>query len=765
VQLGGRRHRFHIEQETSAAQRKAGETGWENRVMRAPVALVGLAVMAVLAGCGSSSSVADGVGSPSAEPRNRFELARGCYALQSVSSGRFARGAGQGYVADAEQPADAEAFYMQAATLGQYLFFASNQRMLNAGGSSVGTLSEPADSAIWVITEGDRERQFTVYSETADRALVAAADGALTLGGINDAAAQFRFVPTSVSCTPYPEMPIAIVGETFKGRGVDQPIIGFADVHTHMGMSSEMSVAGNVGPSAGGVLYGEVVHRFGVPHALEDCASFHGPNGIRDANNILEGTPVATHQTQGWPTFVDWPRRNFLTHQVMYYRWVERAWMSGLRLMVNHGTNIAALCRVGQLYALRPDADCDDMGVAVKQIQYLRDVQDYIDAQHGGPGKGWFRIVLSPQEAREVINDGKLAVVLGIEVAQVLGCGVTMLPGGIEIRRCDEAQVDSEIQRLWDLGVRHIYPYHDIDSSLGGAGIFSGDVINLLNFLDTGQFWRTTECRDYPEDEPSVRLPGAEMTLISLPGIGNDPLTDAVLNLTGGTLPVYPQGRRCNERTVTDLGDYTLRAMMNRRMVIDIDHAAYHSKDIMLDIAEQQDPPYPMASSHDAHGGLTSDQAIRMLQHGGTIYPYKGNGNKHRDFLQDLKFWRERAGVQDTVLGLGYGADGNGFGGHPGPRGGNAEPVRYPFTLFSGPEWGPQFSHAKPVTVELLTIPESGKFWHIDEVGMAHYGLVADFVEEVRLESGREGLDALYNSAEAYVQMWERVYNRGSDAP
>ena len=121
--------------------------------------------------------------------------------------------------------------------------------------------------------------------------------------------------------------------------------------------------------------------------------------------------------------------------------------------------------------------------------------------------------------------------------------------------------------------------------------------------------------------------------------------------------------------------------------------------------------------------------------------------------------------MQDTVLGLGYGADGNGFGGHPGPRGGNAEPVSYPFTLFSGPEWGPQFNHAKPLTVELLTIPESGKFWHIDEVGMAHYGLVADFVEEVRLESGREGLDALYNSAEAYVQMWERVYNRGSDAP
>ena len=212
---------------------------------------------------------------------------------------------------------------------------------------------------------------------------------------------------------------------------------------------------------------------------------------------------------------------------------------------------------------------------------------------------------------------------------------------------------------------------------------------------------------------------------------------------------------------MTDLGEYALNAIMDKRMVIDIDHAAYHSKDIMLDIAEQREPPYPMASSHDAHGGLTSDQAIRMLKAGGTIYPYKGNGIKHVEFLEKLKFWRERAGVEnEQLLGLGYGADANGFGGHPGPRGGDAVPVEYPFTLFSGDDWGGLFSGFAPLTVDLLSIPESGKFWHIDEVGMAHYGLVADFVEEVRLEGGNEALEALFNSAEAYIQMWERVYNR-----
>jgi hypothetical protein len=627
--------------------------------------------------------------------------------------------------------------------------------MVTVQGSTLVASAEPTDAAVWTAQFDEAKGDFR-FTDAAGRFLTLDENTGL----VDSERAAFKLMPDS-GCTAYPEMPTSMVGTPYPGRGENQPIIGFADTHTHMGMSSEMSLAGDVGPSAGGVLYGEVVHRFGVPHALKDCADFHGPDGIRDANNILETDPTGRHQTKGWPTFVDWPRRNFLTHQVMYHAWVERAWRAGLRVMVNHGTNIAALCRVGQTYAGKPEADCNDMSVASKQVQYLYDVQDYIDAQFGGPGKGWYRIVRSPAEARKVANEGKLAVVLGVEVAQVFNCGVTILPGGMEVRRCDQAQIDQEIEKLWALGVRHVYPFHDIDSSLGGAGIFNGDVINFLNFLDTGSFWKTTECRAFPKDEPSVREPGANMTT-AVPGTGNDPLTKLLLDAVGGITPLYPEGKRCNARTVTDLGMYALQAVMKRGFVIDIDHAAYHSKDIMLDLAEKMNPPYPMASSHDAHGGLTSDQAVRVLKHGGVIYPYKGNGIKHVEFLEKLKFWRNKAGVNDKLLGLGYGADANGFGGHPGPRGGDSVPVKYPFTLFRGEGWGTRFQSLPAMQVNLLSIPESGKFWHIDEVGMAHYGLVADFVEEVRLEGGAPALDALYNSAEAYVQMWENVYYRNN---
>ena len=726
---------------------------------------------ALIIGCGGSSSSSSrgnsgGNPTPPAEtPITRFDMANGCYAMQSVQTQKFtAADTDSGYSSSASTAASADALFMQPATLGKYLFYTADQKLLTAGSGAVSGASVPTDAAIWTIDIVQGSDSFTVVSEDTAQTLQVNDSGKLiTADSVSGPASQFKFVPTT-NCSNYPEMPTSVSGQTFKGNGVDKPIVGFADVHTHMGMSSEMSYAGDVGPSAGGVLYGEVIHRFGVDHALEDCEDFHGPNGIRDGNNVLSMNPTDTHNTEGWPSFVDWPRRDYLTHQVMYYKWVERAYLSGLRLMVNHGTNIAALCNVGKVLAASPEADCNDMSVAVKQVEYLYDVQDYVDAQSGGPGKGWYRIVKSPQEAREVINDGKMAVVLGVEVAQIFDCGVTILLGNIEQRKCDQAQIDSEIQRLWDLGVRHVYPFHDIDSSLGGAGIFSGDVINVLNFLDTGSFWKTTTCRDYPVDEPSVRTPGTEMTT-AIPGTGSDPLTQALLDATGGVTPLYPPGKRCNARTVTDLGEYALRALMQRGMVIDIDHAAYHSKDIMLDIADEQTPAYPLASSHDAHGGLTSDQVVRMLKNGGTVYPYKGNGIKHIEFLEKLKFWRNKAGISsdDQILGLGYGADANGFGGHPGPRGGDSEPVQYPITLFSGDDWGPQFANFSPVTVDMLVIPESGKYWHIDETGMSHYGLVADFVEEVRLEGGKEALDALYNSAEGYVQMWERAYNRNGN--
>lgn len=726
-----------------------------------------LLVAACGGGSGGSDDASDAPAPPNAAPSTRFDLANRCFALQSLSANSFVARNGAGYVTGSTA-AGAEPFYMKPTALGEYLFHAKDSTLLAAAGSSVGPATAASSATNWII-DTNPEGAFTITSESTSQGLtVDPTNGRLILaagGGL------FQFVPAT-GCTAYPEVSTDSSGETYKGRGVNQPVVGFAEVHTHMAMGHEMSDGKNLrGPSAGGAMYGQMFHRFGVPHALEDCAEWHGPDGIRDPEaTILDASPLTTHDTQGWPRFIDWPAHNSQLHQAMYYKWVERAWKSGLRIMVSEGTNIEALCDVAKIYmtTVRPDAqgfDCKDMSLGMNQVRYLLDLEKYVDAQEGGPGKGWFRIVRSPAEARQVINDGKLAVVAGLEFSNIFYCNVTFDPLGNETSGCDQARIDQQINEAWDLGVREVFPYHDVNSSLGGTGIFNGDVLNLVGFYGTRRFWETEDCPNGGEGDTYFYSAGAIMTT-AIPGTGSDPLSQAILPLLQGTLPVYKPGvRQCNKRGMTTLGEYAMQKIMEKGFIIDIDHASLKAKQKMLDMANAQTPRYPLVSAHGGHGGITVLQAKNILANKGLIYPFKPNGEGHVGFVNQLRpLWNEtRPG---EPIAVGYGMDANGIADRAAARGAGSEPVTYPFTLFQGEDWNdPMFAGIAPVTFNLQTHPESGKTWHIDEVGTAHYGMVADYVEEIRLEGGKDALKALYQSAEAYLQMWEQTVCRGANRP
>lgn len=720
-------------------------------------AMLATLALAALSGCGSSSPVGDsGNAAANPDPKTRYDLANHCYVLKSATNG-YVKREGSGYVATAADAAEAEPFYMKPTALGRYLFHAKDSAILTAGGSAVSAASSPVEGSDWVI-DTSSPGIYQVSTRADGQGLATDAEGRLVLAA---APSEFRFVPAT-GCTAYPEVGTDVIGETYKGRGVNKPVVGFAEVHTHMAMGHEMSDGTElVGPSAGGVMYGQMFHRFGVPHAMEDCEDWHGPNGIRDPESlVLDFTPLKTHDTQGWPSFIDWPAQDSQLHQAMYYKWVERAWKAGLRIMVSEGTNINALCELGRTVVLRLGAECNDMKVGIAQVKYLYQMQDYVDAQEGGPGKGWFRIVKDPAEARQVINDGKLAVVPGLEFSDIFDCTLHTVAGVTgEIHGCTREDIDRQIEEVWELGVREVFPYHDINSALGGTGIFDGLALNFINFLQTGAFWETYDCPDGGEGDSYFYNAGAVMTT-ALPGTGGDPLTQAVLNLLNGPLPIYPAGKRqCNARGMTELGRYAIEKMMDRGFIIDIDHAELSVKQAMLDIAKSRTPNYPLVSAHGGHGGITMQQARDILAIGGLIYPFKPNGKGHVEFMEKLKpVWE--AARPGEPLAVGFGMDANGIADRAGPRGAGSEPVQYPFTLFQGEDWGPQFKGFKPLTVNLQTIPESGKTWNIDEVGTAHYGMVADYVEEIRIEGGREALDALYQSAEAFLQMWEQTVDR-----
>src|SRR5213083_1989655 len=121
----------------------------------------------------------------------------------------------------------------------------------------------------------------------------------------------------------------------------------------------------------------------------------------------------------------------------------------------------------------------------------IRELQDYVDAQAGGPGKGFFRIVTTPYAARRVINAGKMAVVLEIEVSEPFGCRGSATPS------CDAAQVDRELDDLYRRGVRSALLLNKFDNPLTGVRFDSGPVgalINAGNKQSAGSFWSARTC-------------------------------------------------------------------------------------------------------------------------------------------------------------------------------------------------------------------------------------------------------------------------------
>jgi hypothetical protein len=743
--------------------------------------LSALAIAVVLGGCSSdnrSNLIDTGPGGgPIDPPKSEFELAHRCVVM--LADGAYVRretmvpigGAFSidGYTTADSSAANAERFRLQPAGLGRFVFYTGDRKFMAGNGLLVTADDTPSDGADWTI-EQPAEDELVFTAAAGGSPLAVDPIGGMLIQGITAAELTFE---DAEDCSVYPEMPVGIA-ETYTGPE-SGPLVGFADIHAHMAMGSDMSDgSGNRGPSAGGVMYGHAVNRFGVIEAIKDCTEMHGPDGANSAEIVLdlnpnEPNPDGRHDTVGWPTFIDWPAKDSLLHQQMYWKWVERSYRAGLRLMVLHGTNIEALCDVAKKSVGDKNADCTDMGVGMKQVAYAHDMQDYIDAQYGGPGKGWFRIVKNPVEAEAVIRAGKMAVVPGLEFSNIFECNVTFGPGGQEVVGCDRASIDRQIDEAWDAGVRGIYLYHDVDSALGGTGIFS-EVLNLVNYYGTKGFWQTYTCDDEWGD-PEVHKGYFYNAGAVMPGMQefnsfNDPISQALVENANGMYPAYPPGRQCNARNITELGRYALEAVMKKGFVLDIDHAPIRIKQAMLDEGAKTVPAYPMISAHGGHGGITNAQALQILRQGGIIYPGMVNGRQYKGFLEKVEaIWSQMNDAEKAAypLAVGYGADQNGLANQPGSRSGsNVTPVNYVtgITLFEGPGWSDDFAAAgiQPVKVAQLKI-DGGRTWNVDEDGVANYGMIPDVVEQIRLESAGDTkyLDAFYRSADAYVRLWKQT--------
>ena len=643
----------------------------------------------------------------------RFSLANGCYQVRSLALDQaVGKRAGGGYALGT--PA-AEPFRMKATRLGAYLFYGPARDFLaaNAAGQVV-TAATASPNADWQV-DVPRRGVFVISLPAVDKVLSVGPGGRLEL--VERAAAgpnaNFKF-SFSRGCAEFPEVEVNAVGRPGRQPNAIAESRGFVDAHMHM-MAFEF---------LGGKAHcGKPWHPYGVEVALMDCPDHYPNGGGAVLENALAGGERPTHDPVGWPSFRDWPHHDSLTHEQSYYKWLERSWRGGLRIFVNLLVENKVLCEV---YPYKQNS-CDEMDSVRLQARRIRELENYIDAQSGGPGKGFFRIVTDPFEARRVANSGKLAVVLGIEVSQPFGCRVYN-----DVPLCDRARIDRELDEVYRLGVRDMEIVNKFDNALAGVAGDNGTTgvaVNNANKLETGKYWDMQSCMNGPDE--------ADREQITFPGHNHDGLVSNGLGalVPGGTVPVYPGGPQCNARGLTDLGEHAIKGLMDRRMIVDPDHLSVVSRNKVMSLLEARNYSGVVSS----HSWSTPAAEARTLKLGGVVTPYAGGST---GFATEWQKWRAMRDPR-YYSGFGWGADMNGFGSQGGPRKG-PNPVTYPFKSFDG-------------NVTLDKQRSGSRVFDINQDGVAHYGLYPDWVEDLRKIAGQGIVDDLARGSEAYLQMWERT--------
>ncbi|MEJ3749216.1 hypothetical protein WEI85_38880 [Actinomycetes bacterium KLBMP 9797] len=563
-----------------------------------------------------------------------------------------------------------------------------------------------------VAASGDRYR----LTATATGQVMGSFLWALGAGG----SAHTVALSAATGCFTPPDIATGVAGTAAPGVTSSGAIVGTIDAHAHI----------TAGAAFGGRLHcGEAWASGGVQVALAGCASHASLSLGALLEAVIGGTDAVNSAEDGWPTFGDWPRHNSLLHEQAYFRGIERSWRAGQRVLNALLVANRVFC---DLFPSR-DTSCDEMAQLRAQAKYLYSMQDYVDAQSGGKGKGWFRIATTPAQVRAIAAQGKLAVTIGVENSEIFGCREIK-----DVPQCTRADIDAGLDELAALGVSGVYPVHKFDNAFGGTRFDSGvtgAAVNLANYLSTGHWWTATSCTG-PSDNEQPLVSDDFAALLRL----------GPLNLPAGALlPVYPSGKICNTRGLTSLGRYLVERLMARGMIIHIDHMGVKTAQAVLDMAE--DAGYPGVTS--VHTWADREIVDRILGLGGFVasYAYAAHdaGNDEPDFLAE---WRANRALPHggAITGYGFGSDVNGLAPQAPPRlNAAASPLRYPFTAPNGTAVSRQSFGSR--TFDLNTD------------GVAQYGLYADWTTDLIRQAGGDGPELtkqLMAGAEAYTRMWEQ---------
>ncbi|HEV8199948.1 MAG TPA: membrane dipeptidase, partial [Candidatus Polarisedimenticolia bacterium] len=430
--------------------------------------------------------------------------------------------------------------------------------------------------------------------------------------------------------------------------------------------------------------------------------------------------------------------------------------------------------------------------------------ETFIDTQSGGPGKGWYRIVRTPAEARRAIADGKLAVVLGIEVDNLFNCHWD--DRNDTTGNCSPEGIEERVQHYYDLGVRHVFPIHNFNNAYGGPATWQ-DAIDVGNRVSEGHWYspnspsdptsNIVDCSDQGYRFKLSCLMTAAIQLLGYPA-SILPLDDPI--------PCFEAAATCNTIGLTQRGRTLVQSLMDKGMIIDIDHMSVKAINDTLALAHTRTPTYPVVASHVQFFDLNKEarrhermrtraqlEAIRdsggmvaaMLKDDGQDGLLAKSTKANIDYLSpgvvpdtcrhSTETFAQMYQYAVDIMGrpVAFGSDFNGVAGHIGPRFGSDacgsvqadwlveykrnNKLQYPFDLgnLGEPGFG---SFGKQVS--------GGKTFDFNVDGLAHVGLLPDMVADLwQVGLPQSDMDKVFDSAEEFIRVWERADGIANGTP
>ena len=366
------------------------------------------------------------------------------------------------------------------------------------------------------------------------------------------------------------------------------------------------------------------------------CGDEIRPQVIHQVQQGTAGAADESDDAHGAPDFSEWPVWNDITHQKMWVDWIRRAYDSGLRVMVALAVNNKTL---GDMTAGSGDFPTNDRWSADKQIAETR---DFI-----GRHADFMEVAYNSTDLARIVAANKLAVVIGVEIDNIGNLNT--------VNPLTNQAISAEIDRLYQEGVRYIFPVHVIDNPFGGTAAYL-DLFNYSNRRETGHWWNLV-CAD-SQDQITYSFKSQNNVKLSAAIIAK--LGNVALALDNP--PNYPHCGQRNAAGLTAQGEFAITEMMRHGMLIDLDHMSEVTFNKSLDLAEKYN--YPVNSGHSSlreGGGSERNVTVEQYARIGKLHGMAGVGSAGVDACNWTNMTGKVLQAMNSNGGVGFGTDTDGL--------------------------------------------------------------------------------------------------------